>query len=156
MYSLELHPDLPIFPTHEPSSGAKRGPQGPRAVSMSESLVLAVDANSNSPINYVRKISTPGVITMNSQQTSTKASSGSGRGATTENQNQAVRESSVDSIPPSWPKAGKGCLSGLEIREDDMQDKPDFEAFSVTTYDPKGKKVMENGMPVEANENTGT
>lgn len=66
-----------------------------------------------------------------------------------------MRESSVDSIPPSWPKVGQGCLAGLDIKEDDLQDKNDFEAFSVTTYDPKGKKAVENGVPVDTHETAG-
>jgi len=34
------------------------------------------------------------------------------------------------------------------MNEDDLRDTNDYEAFSVTTYDNKGRKVVENGMPV--------
>jgi hypothetical protein len=34
------------------------------------------------------------------------------------------------------------------MNEDDLQDKNDFEAFSVATYNATGKKIIENGMHV--------
>ena len=136
MYSLELHPELPIFPTHEPGPPSKRPSQG---ATPAGGVVLRADANANGPAHYSREAPIPGFVSGHSQ----------GAGAA-EAQDQAAREFSAESVPPSWPKVGKGCLAGLKIDEDDLRDKNDFEAFSVTTYDPEGRKVAENGMPVEA------
>lgn len=156
MYSIELHPDLPIFPTNDPGPSTKRGSQALSAAWLANTLPLPfplkTDANPNGPANYSRQLGTPGPVVGGSQRGVGKASSVSV--ATTGNQDQSMRESSVDSIPPSWPKVGQGCLAGLDIKEDDLRDKNDFEAFSVTTYDPKGKKTVENGVPVDAQENS--
>ncbi|RYP04760.1 hypothetical protein DL765_010078 [Monosporascus sp. GIB2] len=153
MFSLELHPDLPIFPTHETGPAAKRSSHGLAAGSTDDSPFPRADASLSGPIHYACQASAPGTISVNSQQPGSKTRSGPKR--TAESQERAMRETSIDSIPASWPKAGQGCLAGLDIKEDDLQDKDDFEAFSVTTYDSKGRKVMENGMPVKANEDTG-
>lgn len=130
MYSLELHPELPIFPAHELGPTSKRASQGPSA---GGGLSLRADANANGPTHYSPQVSTPGGVESQAQD-----------------QDQAARESSAESVLPSWPKVGKGCLAGLKIEEDDLRDKDDFEAFSVTTYNADGRKVTENGMPVEA------
>ncbi|KAI1638623.1 hypothetical protein F4809DRAFT_238926 [Biscogniauxia mediterranea] len=170
MYSTELHPDLPIFPAHEPAASAKRGPQGLFAGSTTDGLFLRADAGAGAggPINFVRKTSTPDRA---SPRSGTGGKTGGGSGSSSSNgrsgativaasttttaqknvveaEGQAERESSVESVPPAWPKVGQGCLTGVDINEDDLQDKNDFEAFSVTTYDAKGKKVWENGMAV--------
>ena len=129
MYSLELHPELPIFPNPEPGPPSKRASQSGAAVG---GAALRADVNASGPVHYSRDASTPG----------------RGVGAA-EARDQAARESSAESVPPSWPKVGKGCLAGLKINEDDLRDKDDFEAFSVTTYNAEGRKVVENGMPVE-------
>ncbi|KAI1370637.1 hypothetical protein F4677DRAFT_346511 [Hypoxylon crocopeplum] len=133
MYSTDLHPDLPIFPAHEPRRG---GTQGGRPLSY-DSPRPSVNIG---PAHYSSKVSTPDLHSLN-----TKAGSKLG---IADGLDQAARESSVDSVPPAWPKVGKGCLEGLEMDEDDMQDDNDYEAFSVTTYDAKGNKIMENGKPV--------
>ncbi|KAI1504560.1 CoA-transferase family III domain-containing protein [Biscogniauxia marginata] len=166
MYSSELHPDLPIFPAHEPVALAKRGPQGLFAGSTTDGLFPRADASASGPIHFVRKTSTPEHANSGKgNQSGAKAGAANGNGkagstivaastqaaeseAQDQEQDQAARESSVDSVPPAWPKVGQGCLAGVEINEDDLQDKNDFEAFSVTTYDSKGKKIWENGMPV--------
>ncbi|KAI0834326.1 hypothetical protein F5Y06DRAFT_278964 [Hypoxylon sp. FL0890] len=136
MYSTELHPDLPIFPAHEPRRGTTQGGRP----SSYESPRVKADSNINvGPTHYSSKVSTPDSHSINTK-TNTKT------GAV--DQNQAARESSADSVPPAWPKVGQGCLAGLEMDEDDLKDDNDYEAFSVTTYDAKGKKVMENGMAV--------
>ncbi|RYP67265.1 hypothetical protein DL771_007354 [Monosporascus sp. 5C6A] len=153
MYSLELHPDLPIFPTHEPGPTAKRNSHGLPSGSMDDNPFPPADASLSGPIHYARQASAPGTLSVNSHQLGSKTRSGPKD--TFEGEEQAMRETSIDSIPASWPKVGKGCLADLDIKEDDLQDKDDFEAFSVATYDYKGRKVMENGMPVEANEGTG-
>ncbi|RYP46266.1 hypothetical protein DL768_007485 [Monosporascus sp. mg162] len=153
MYSLELHPDLPIFPTPELGPAAKRSSHGLPAGSIDDNPFSRADASLSGPIHYARQASAPGNISVNSYQPGSKTRLGPKGGF--EGQEQAMRETSIDSIPASWPKVGKGCLAGLDIKEDDLQDKNDFEAFSVATYDSKGRKVMENGMPVEANKDTG-
>ncbi|KAI5926256.1 hypothetical protein F4810DRAFT_656105 [Camillea tinctor] len=155
MYSTELHPDLPIFPAHEPPASTKRGPQGLFAGSTTDGLFLRADASASGPIHFVRKTSTPD---RGSPRTKGSGGNGNGRSSSTivaastaqrdEPDDRADRESSAESVPPAWPKVGQGCLAGVDINEDDLQGKNDFEAFSVTTYDPKGKKVWENGMAV--------
>ncbi|KAI1415529.1 hypothetical protein F5Y13DRAFT_156229 [Hypoxylon sp. FL1857] len=136
MYSTELHPDLPIFPAHEPRRGATQAGRP----SSYESPRVKADSNVNvGPTHYSSKVSTP-----DSHSVNVKA--GTKTGAV--DQNQAARESSTDSVPPAWPKVGQGVLAGLEMDEDDLRDDNDYEAFSVTTYDAKGKKIMENGMAV--------
>ncbi|KAK6958410.1 hypothetical protein Daesc_001209 [Daldinia eschscholtzii] len=137
MYSTELHPDLPIFPP-ETKRGATQAGR-----SSHESLRGKADSNINvGPTHYSSKVSTPDSHTVNVKTGANKGTTGA------ENQDQAAREDSADSVPPAWPKVGRGCLAGLEIDEDDLRDDNDYEAFSVTTYDSKGKKIMENGMPV--------
>ncbi|KAI0100995.1 hypothetical protein GGR51DRAFT_337770 [Nemania sp. FL0031] len=140
MYSTELHPELPIFPAQESGTSSKRGAQGPSAGSTTAS---PFPPKVSGPANFTSTVSTP----------DTKTSDAGGKSRTkrkssTEAQGQAERESSVESIPPAWPKVGQGVLAGLDMNEDDLRDKNDFEAFSVTSYDSKGRKVMENGMPV--------
>lgn len=130
MYSLELHPELPIFPAHEPGSASKRTSQGPPS---GAGFSFRADANTSGPAYYSPQVSTPG-----------------GAESQAQDQDQTARESSTESVPPSWPKVGKGCLAGLKVGEEDLRDKGDFEAFSVTTYNTEGRKVIENGVPVEA------
>ncbi|KAI2610517.1 hypothetical protein GGR54DRAFT_617270 [Hypoxylon sp. NC1633] len=137
MYSTELHPDLPIFPAHEPRRGGAQGAYR----SSYDSPRNKMDAPSNvGPTHYSSKVSTPDSHSLNSKP-GAKASGADG-------QDQGARESSTDSVPPAWPKVGMGCMMGLEMDEDDLRDDNDYEAFSVTTYDTKGKKIMENGKPV--------
>ncbi|KAI0505423.1 hypothetical protein F5B22DRAFT_524043 [Xylaria bambusicola] len=124
MYSTELHPDLPIFPGQEPGSSAKH-------------------VKSSGPVKFDSRVSTP-----DTKASDAGTKSNTKRKSSTEAQGQVERESSVDSIPPAWPKVGRGVLAGLDVNEDDLRDKNDFEAFSVTSYDGKGRKVMENGMSV--------
>ncbi|KAI4594624.1 hypothetical protein KJ359_007712 [Pestalotiopsis sp. 9143b] len=65
---------------------------------------------------------------------------------------QADRENSED-IPPAWPRVGAGVLAGINLNEADFEDKNDFEAFSLATFDARsGKKLVENGMPVSSQE----
>jgi hypothetical protein len=41
---------------------------------------------------------------------------------------------------------GTGVLAGINLNEGDFEDKNDFEAFSLATFDARsGKKVAENG-----------
>lgn len=133
MYSTELHPDLPIFPVENRRGGAQSHSHYHRG--------KAGDATFNmGPTHYSSKLSTP-----DSHSLSAKAGA---KAAAADSRDQTVRESSVDSIPPGWPKVGEGCLKGIAFPEEEFQDGNDYEAFSVTTYDSKGKKIMENGKPV--------
>ncbi|KAL7628415.1 hypothetical protein AAE478_002617 [Parahypoxylon ruwenzoriense] len=127
MYCTELHPDLPIFPSNE---------------SLRRSNGMAFD----SPTRYTRKLSTPDTHPANGGKT--KAGAAADNRDWDRDRDREERESSMESVPPAWPKAGNGCLKGLRMDEDDLRDNNDYEAFSVTTYDDKGKKIMENGMPV--------
>jgi hypothetical protein len=142
MYSTELHPELPIFPAQEPGTSAKRGAQGLFAGSTAAGLFPRADAKLHGPTNFIRATSTPDTKTSDNGKPAVK-----GKG-TIEAQGQVARESSVESIPPAWPKVGQGVLAGLDMNEEDLRDNNDYEAFSVTTYDSKGRKVMENGMSI--------
>jgi hypothetical protein len=136
MYSTELHPELPIFPAPEPGTSTKRGSQG-----------LLVGTTTAGPANFVRSESSmPDAKTSDNGHTSGRLAT-KGK-SSNEVQGQAERESSVESIPPAWPKVGQGVLAGLDMDEDDLQDNNDYEAFSVTSYDGKGRKVIENGIAV--------
>ncbi|KAI1383006.1 uncharacterized protein F4822DRAFT_421815 [Hypoxylon trugodes] len=142
IYATELHPDLPIFPTHEPRRSAA---QSARPSSTYDGTRIKVDTNTNSnstshtntninvnvptgPALYSSKVSTPDLHLAVAK----------------------TRESSPDSdsVPPAWPKVGKGCLAGVHMDEDDLRDDDDYEAFSTATYNAKGRKVSENGKTV--------
>ncbi|KAK6065068.1 phd finger domain-containing protein [Seiridium cupressi] len=129
MYSLELHPDLPVFPEgNAPRRG--RPPAG--------SQVMALPA-SPGPIHYTQSVSTP----------NGSSASGSHKNG---KMDRTARERSED-IPPAWPHVGSGVLAGINLNEDDFEDNNDFESFSVATYDTKtGKKIVENGMPSSGQE----
>ncbi|KAF3012783.1 hypothetical protein E8E14_005364 [Neopestalotiopsis sp. 37M] len=119
LYSLELHPDLPIFP--EPN-GPKRG--RPPA---SAKAAAAPPPGSPGPIHFKPTAPAPDTPTANGSQ------------------GQTDRERSED-IPAAWPKVGTGVLAGINLNEGDFEDKNDFEAFSLATFDARsGKKVAENG-----------
>ncbi|KAH8203926.1 hypothetical protein TruAng_001868 [Truncatella angustata] len=122
MYTLELHPDLALFPE---GNGAKRG--RPPAGSHVSSLPA-----SPTPLNFAQSISTPPMNGIQSNE-------GSGRNA---------RANSED-VPPSWPRQGSGALVKMRMNEDDFDDRNDSASFSVITYDAKsGNKLVENGIPV--------
>ncbi|KAI1109793.1 hypothetical protein F5Y14DRAFT_444420 [Nemania sp. NC0429] len=143
MYSTELHPELPIFPAQESGASSKRNPQASSAGSAAGSSFPRLDPKNVGPATFTNAVLTPDV-----KASDTAGRSRRKRKSSTEGQGQAERETSVDSIPPSWPKVGQGVLAGLDLNEEDLRDKNDFEAFSVTSYDSKGRKVMENGMAV--------
>lgn len=129
MYSLELHPDLPIFPD---STGPRRG-RPPAAAK------AATIPGSPGPIHFKHSVQLPGNSAANATQENGKLG-------------QADRENSED-IPPAWPKVGAGVLAGMNLNEGDFEDKNDFEAFSLATFDARsGKKLVENGMPVSSQE----
>ncbi|KAH8650017.1 hypothetical protein BX600DRAFT_105130 [Xylariales sp. PMI_506] len=137
MYSLELHPDLPIFPAAE-GSGAKRGARAASTATLSDNFALLPTASS--PAQFSKSI-----VAENGHQKSGKNDPSTPDQIST--MGQAGREASVESIPPAWPKIGRGVLVGLKMNEDDFQDKNDLKSFSVATYDAMGKKVGGNAMP---------
>lgn len=125
MYGLELHPDLPVFPE---GNGPKRG----RPSAASQVTAVSVTAG---PVNFTKSASIPMNTTLE-----------------TSKMGRTEREKSED-VPPAWPKVGSGVLAGMNLNEDDFEDKNDFESFSVATFDAiTGKKVVENGMPVSSQE----
>lgn len=133
MYSLELHPDLPIFPE---GSGAKRG--RPSAAAQAKASPA-----SPGPIHFSKSVSTPDA----------RPANGAVQNGTL---GRTDRENSED-VPQAWPKIGSGVLAGMSLNEDDFEDKNDFESFSVATYDARtGRKVLENGMPVSNQEAAAT
>ncbi|KAI1172899.1 CoA-transferase family III domain-containing protein [Nemania sp. FL0916] len=153
MYSTELHPYLPIFPAPESGASSKRGASssnaGPSTAGSSATAAAprAADAKTQAaapaPATFSSAVSTPDTKGSDGRRRSErkrKSSSGA--------QSHAERDSSPDSVPPAWPKVGQGVLAGLEMNEDDLRDDNDYEAFSVTSYDGKGRKIMENGKPV--------
>ncbi|KAI0443027.1 hypothetical protein F4803DRAFT_550597 [Xylaria telfairii] len=142
MYSIELHPELPIFAGQEPGM-SKRGAQGQSAGPATPGSLPRADAKLSGPTNFTSVVSTP-----DATGTDGGGKAKPKRKSSTEAPGQAERESSVESIPPAWPKAGQGVLEGLDVNEEDLRDKNDFEAFSVASYDSKGQKVTENGMAV--------
>ncbi|KAI0126140.1 hypothetical protein BJ170DRAFT_461450 [Xylariales sp. AK1849] len=144
MYSLELHPDLAIFP----ADTNKRGPRGgASAVSVVEESFHLLEAAGGGPVNFSSSLTTP-----EARSSSSNGKRHSNGKEATNGQEQGEREDSAESVPPAWPKVGQGVLAGLDLNEDDLQDKNDFESFSVATYDATGKKVLENGMTVSNHE----
>ncbi|KAJ1334181.1 succinate--hydroxymethylglutarate CoA-transferase [Microdochium nivale] len=139
MYSLELHPDLPIF------AASETGKRGATTLSTAASQITngrstPSDMSPRTPSQYSRKFSTPDHGKSGTKSTGTALDISHGQ--------RNARESSIDSVPPSWPRSGQGCLANLNMNEDDFQDKNDHEAFSLTTYDGRGRKLLENGMAV--------
>lgn len=135
MYSLELHPDLPLFPVPESAAAAKRAAQNAGASSARGGSQRA-EPSAAGPINYT------------APSTVANPPKSHGKNGTPPKEDEI--EGLSDSVPPAWPKPGQGVLANLVLNEDDFQDNNDFEAFSVATYDAKGKKVVENGMAVSA------
>ncbi|KAI0398381.1 hypothetical protein F5Y17DRAFT_410210 [Xylariaceae sp. FL0594] len=174
MYSTELHPDLPIFPGQEPATSTKRVSHGlgglnaglsttyspspqPQPSSHGNSRVTGptnfssavfIPDTANNNNNNNNKASSDQAPTTNGKPGAKRKSSAEAQQNQNQNQNQTERESSADSVPPAWPKVGHGVLAGLDLSESDLRDENDYEAFSVTSYDLKGRKVVENGMPV--------
>lgn len=150
--SLELHPDLPIFPgTAEPlSAGSAQGAGPPRSLfagTTIEGLFPRAEANPTGQMNFIRK--TP------STSGTAKGRSGTGNVAKHQSQsedyqdNAGEEEEEYDPLAALWPKPGKGLYSRLPPEDSErMVDDGDFESFSVIVYDERGRKVEENGMKV--------
>ncbi|KAK1836558.1 CoA-transferase family III domain-containing protein [Podospora conica] len=144
MTSLELHPDLPIFPAPVPPpapvepTADSPGPAGASrslfSGSTTEGLFPRVDANPTGQMNFVRK--------------TTKNKGGKDDKGNEDDPEDEVGE--TDPLVALWPKPGKGMFSRMLQDEEAefMEDDDDYEAFSVILYDDKGKKIEENGIKV--------
>lgn len=152
MYSLELHPDLPIFPAHDQGTPTKRGSQNISVGASANGPYPRSDASPSGPIHFGRPVSLPDTVALPGTPAVGLRDAIAKEGA--DDQDQAARESSTESVPPAWPKAGRGVLAGLDMKEEDLEDRADFESFSVATYNTTGIKIMENGIPIEDGERT--
>ncbi|KAK0619988.1 hypothetical protein B0T14DRAFT_221851 [Immersiella caudata] len=150
--SLELHPDLPIFPgtPAEPSgAGSAQGSVQPRSLfagATIEGLFPRADANPTGQMNYIRRA-----------PSSTGSAKGRGNGGKTQSHPEDTHEKAEeeeeedDPLAALWPRAGRGLYSKLPPDTEDAErlvDDDDYEAFSVIVYDERGRKVEENGMKV--------
>ena len=146
MTSLELHPDLPIFPSSA-STPTVGTPKSLFGGSTTEGLFPRVDAQPDGPINYIRKIPTNGGTASPKQSPSI-----AGGAITKEGEEVDVVEEDDDPLLALWPKMGMGLYHRLlppDVEDDEhLVDGDDYEAFSVIVYDVRGRKVMENGMKV--------
>lgn len=141
MSALEIHPDMPLFPSAAELSGNAQ-PRSLFAGSTVEGLFPRADANPTGQINYVRK---------SANGNSRSGSSGPGKGKEGSQEKGEEEEEEYDPLLALWPKAGKGMYSRLPPDTEDskhMVDDDDYEAFSVIVYDEKGRKIQENGMKV--------
>lgn len=157
MASLELHPDLPIFPASAAAAAAADGgpPPPPRSLfagTTTEGLFPRADSHPTGQINFVRKIANAG-----SRPASGKGRpNGSGSGGAKSNKEDSQERTNdeddeFDPLAPLWPKPGMGLYTRLPADVDDgerLVDDDDYEAFSVIIYDERGRKVEENGMKV--------
>lgn len=121
MHSLEIHPDLPIFPGTSDNTTAPSTPGTPQTPS---------------------DVHTSGRKGARSQKGT--------KGLPAPHQQQPDNEEEVDPLEPPWPKPGHGLYSLLPPEEDDecLVDDNDFESFSVIVYDERGRKIEENGIKV--------
>ncbi|KAK3987593.1 CoA-transferase family III domain-containing protein [Cladorrhinum sp. PSN332] len=149
MTSLELHPDLPIFPASAVDTGmtAQGAPRSIFAGTTTEGLFTRSEANPTGQLNYVRKI----------QPNGSRSGSGKGgkglKGQKEESYERAINVEDEESDPLTilWPKPGMGLYSRLPPDTEDahhLADDDDYEAFSVITFDDRGRKLEENGMKV--------
>ena len=148
MHSVELHPDLPIFPVENSSPRPATMPKSLFAGSSTDGLFSRAEANPNGPMNFIRRIQSNGGKSSPKGKSPQKNSKGSSS-MKEEDQDQHDREDSP--FAPPWPKPGKGLYSTLPSELDDdslLVDGDDYEAFSVIVYDEKGRKIEENGIKV--------
>lgn len=143
MHSLELHPDLPIFPRLDSGNNtASQSSHHPRSIFAStttDGLFPRADASQTGRGNG------NGAKTGKNGKQKDVGQENLDPQATTDG-----LEEEFDPLVALWPKAGMGLYSRLPPdTEDDehLVDDGDFEAFSTIIYE-KGKKVMENGMKV--------
>lgn len=150
MSSLELHPDLPIFPA--PALPDRPPPRSLFAGTTTEGLFPRVDANPLGQINFVRKIGSNG---KNGASGKGRSAASGAKGSQKEGSQDRVKaeedDEEFDQLVTLWPRPGTGLYTRLLPDTDDderLKDDDDYEAFSVILYDERGRKVEENGMPV--------
>jgi hypothetical protein len=136
--SLEIHPDLPIFP----GTPAVDSPRSLFAGASTDGLFPRADANPGGKMNNMRK-----------GPSSTGSGKGRGKqqGQAEDNQVKAEEEEEDDPLAALWPRAGRGLYSRLPpetTNPERLVDDDDFESFSVIVYDDRGRKIEENGMKV--------
>lgn len=128
MYSLEVHPDLPLFPGAAEPATAPSTPGTPQTPSDTQP-VGRKGGGGRAP----------------------KSGKGGGAPAAAASQQQnPENDDDFDPLEPPWPKPGHGLYKLLPPEEEDdfLVDDNDFEAFSVIVYDEKGRKIEENGIKV--------
>lgn len=148
MHSVDLHPDLPIFPIE---NGSPRHPTMPKsffAGTSTDGLFSRAEANPNGSINFTRRAQSNG----GKSSPKGKSPQKNGKGAAQAKEGDHGEDDREDSpFAPPWPKPGKGLYNTLPSELDDdrhLVDGDDYEAFSVIVYDEKGRKIEENGMKV--------
>jgi hypothetical protein len=138
MHSLELHPDLPIFPSADATPNGT--PRSFFASRSTDGLFTRAESTPNGQLNYVRKASGKG---KGSPANSHRTSGHGYVGARDSRENSPLRQ--------AWPKPGMGLYNRLPPEMSDtsmLVDENDFESFSVVVYDEHGRKVSENGKNV--------
>ncbi|KAK3319073.1 CoA-transferase family III domain-containing protein [Apodospora peruviana] len=158
MASLELHPDLPLFPGPDSSSTANspaRNVAQPRSLFASpttEGLFSRGDANPTGRMAFIRK------APAHTNGKNGKNGSGSIKkeGSRDQSEDNAGHESDFEQddfdplVAGLWPKPGMGLYSRLKPdteADGHLVDDNDYESFSTIVYS-KGRKIMENGMKV--------
>lgn len=154
MASLELHPDLPIFPASSSSSAPVGTPRSLFAGTSTEGLFPRAEAHPTGQINFVRKIANGGGARSVSGKGKPSGSGSSGGAKSIKEDSQertGEEDDEFDPLAALWPKPGMGLYMRLPAdTEDDARlvDDADYEAFSVIVYDERGRKLEENGMKV--------
>lgn len=146
MVSVELYPDLPIFPVDDASPRQSTMPKSFFAGSSTDGLFSRAEANPNGPINFVRRVQSNG----GKSSPKGKSPQKNGKGPSQSKDGDQDADDREDSpFAPPWPKPGKGLYSMLPSELDDdrhLVDGNDYEAFSVIVYDERGRKIEENGI----------
>jgi hypothetical protein len=124
MYSLEIHPDLPIFPATPDSS------------------------NVTAPSTPVTP-STPSEAQVPGRKGGRPSGTQKGTKAVAQQEQPPTNDDDVDPLEPPWPKPGQGLYRLLPPEEDDecLTDANDYEAFSHLVYD-NDRKIEENGIKI--------
>jgi hypothetical protein len=129
MSTLEVHPDLAIFPT------------------------LDIDPRSNASVSITKTttITMNGGVQLSSGKTEVNDGPSDGQILETMTKKRPDDMEDSDPLDPPWPKAGNGLYSRLPPEDADAErlvDDDDFEAISVIVYDETGRKIEENGVKI--------
>ncbi|KAK4237444.1 hypothetical protein C8A03DRAFT_44698 [Achaetomium macrosporum] len=150
MKCLELHPELPIFPSSSSSSVASADHHH----GMPRSLFGGTTTEGLFPrADLARKVVNGGKAASGKGGRSASGNGGAGKGSQKEDSQERMNgeDDEFDPLAALWPKPGMGLYMRLPPdTEDDarLKDDDDYEAFSVIVYDDRGRKVEENGMKV--------